>query len=741
MNAAHKSFSSADFTTALTVLSHQAVLSELGWRDAFDRQAVVDALYGLGGEVVESKIAARILSIYHVEVDQFRVHKALRGLEGEGIVRRGGGGRYRLTEEAREQATAERRDAEERLRGARSKFDAAARQHCPEIPADDLWNAFLHLFLARLVEALGAKTINFLLGGAVDVAGCAFLKDLLSAFPAGSRPGIEAALVRFLDPGDEHVTSLVFDSLTRRYLVEAANLAPAQLDLLLRVLEQRPVFRVFCDTNLVLAALGMQDPLKNEVASSLLRLRSRLVGRVELQLFILPVTITETLKAMAAAKGQLKRKEAGSDEQLSSLAKAAVQAVTRPGGPRTTDAFFDGPATTLLQRLRDLGIELYNEDTTSLTADPEVIRIVQEWEDRPDGRNGLADDDSAKLLRDQHDATLLVFTRRKRPPAPTVATAGWWTGTFDSALLRYDAARTEQYDLVVAVSPSTLVRLLGFWAPRSDELEKALVSSVRQLFPQLLHMDPLGTSTEILDAIEEYEAADGTPTSTLALVSQRVLDAHMREDDAEGPATAERLPDTVVEALTDARSRLSEQVEALTRALQQSERERRQLKDQLAVVVASAALTAATAERNRQAAEAAEVAQAQAAAALAAVVAAEQGRQGRWFYRVTVPVTTLATSALTGAGALVADAVVEPHPAALVGTGAVGWSYVTLYILQQKALANPGVHGRFWESQLLTRVLGGLRFVGKELVQPLLKKMWDPSKASKPADPPSPPSA
>lgn len=705
--------SPSDLTAARNFLSHQIVLCEEGWRDGFDAEVLIEALYDLKGELHPDAIVEWVHSIYDVVLDDLRLRRAIERLRSTGVVRAGETGGYALTEDARKQAFRERRAAADRNRELQQKLEDAARHHCPDVDTKSLWDAIHSHFLTPLVAELGARTIGFLLGESpTDVAQCAFLKDFLKVFPKDQWAGIQAALDQFFDFRDPRVTGLVYEGITRRYLVEAASLTHAQLDALQRVVGEQARFTGLCDTNVVLAALGMQDEPVNEVVANLLGLPAEVGDRLGLELFVLPDTVMETRKAIAAAKAQLERKKAGSNEPLNSLAQACERTVAGPDGPSTEDDFFDGPADTLLSKLGELGIHVYPEDASGLATDPEVLALLEEWQAGAGPRGASTHDDPAKRRRDIHDVTLLALARRKRVPGSNVANAQWWVITFDTRLRRFDAARTEKYDVPTAIPPDLLSLVVTFWTARSEKLEQAVLSTVRPPFVDLLALDALYTSTKIRDKIETNEA----DAQTVKQMLSQALGTRMKAGDSEEGRPGERLPGATVAAWVSAHARLYRRAKTAEAERDAAVHKMLDMQEELDRTRAGLlALSAARAAEQQQEEHARRTSQETTA----------HKRMRRRFYGLRVPLTTLATSAVTGTIGLGAGEVVELHPLALWAGGSVAWSYLTLRALRQQALSNPAVRGRWpWNSPSLTAVLNGLHFVGKDLLETVLKRFW-----------------
>lgn len=162
-----------------------------------------------------------------------------------------------------------------------------------------------------------------------------------------------------------------------------------------------------------------------------------------------------------------------------------------------------------------------------------------------------------------HDMVLWHFTSRERPTAvDSPLEVGNWVCTVDYGLIAFDRhKRRGTHQPPVCVTPSSLIQLLQFWAPRTDELDRALVGAIRE---PLLFLD-FDTGTEratlrILRSISRFEGVEDLSTSTIYnVLTNDALRGRLDAAPALGPeAEAELVEAAVVEEARRLEAELAE---------------------------------------------------------------------------------------------------------------------------------------------------------------------------------------
>ena len=179
------------------------------------------------------------------------------------------------------------------------------------------------------------------------------------------------------------------------------------------------------------------------------------------------------------------------------------------------------------------------------------------------------------------------FVMDKRPAAvDSPLDVGFWAITEDMRLIAFDRWKRWKKGFAACLAPAAMMQLLQFWLPRSEELERALVGSIRLPF-LLMDFDKSAerVTTRILRSLSRYEGVDELSVETVsdilmseALRTRLALKADEADDEvllreAFVERTAE-LEKQLVAAKTDvsaARGSAARDQEALTRERKQRE--------------------------------------------------------------------------------------------------------------------------------------------------------------------------
>jgi hypothetical protein len=395
-----------------------------------------------------------------------------------------------------------------------------------EIPADrdELWTDFEELFMVPLVRDAGARIYEVVTSGTVLDLDAPTNSQLVAPLCEKYGPEVRLALVAFLDPKNPEVRSYVLRSLNADFVREAAGLGGDVLKALTVSRGHPDRVRVFVDTNFVFSFLGLHDNPSNEVARDLVKLVERVESSIKVELYVLPITVDETRRVLRRVMEKLsgvvaRTNLAAAAGRLNSTGLAAsylaAAASFQGRGTLTAEAFFGPYEANLVAVLRDHGIELYNTDLDALRLDEHVI---DDLHDQDEVQKQYAKRGSKGYDANLHDMVLWHFTDRQRPASSESALeVGNWVCTVDYGLIAFDRSKRKRtHKPPICLSPSSLVQLLQFWAPRSDELDTALVGAIRE---PLLFLD-FDSSTEqatirILQALSRFDGVGDLSTKTI----------------------------------------------------------------------------------------------------------------------------------------------------------------------------------------------------------------------------------
>ena len=214
---------------------------------------------------------------------------------------------------------------------------------------------------------------------------------------------------------------------------------------------------------------------------------------------------------------------------ISGLARSFIDQASQEGGIRSGDEYFNGLMNNLLTLARAHGVELFNEDLGRYHVLQPVIDDVlsaSAVQNKRRKARGLADKSYEQV---RHDVVLWHFVHDKREVyVDSPLRAKYWIVTVDYSLLGFDAYKTQQpaHDVPLCLHPTTLVNMLRFWLPRGEDLDAAIVRSLRLPFLFLNYDPALEKATlQILRAVSRFESADLLSAET---ITQLVTDDALR---------------------------------------------------------------------------------------------------------------------------------------------------------------------------------------------------------------------
>ena len=420
-------------------LIHYVELHQSGWWDrALER--LVQAVIWLGAPMTRDQVAEELNDCLQQRLPSDRFDSMLEQLIASGTVIVLAGNRLKLNIELEKAFAAESEEVQGSERSVEELILLTARTHNLPQP-EELWSDFNEQFLDPMIAESGARVYDLLTGGA---DGQPLYEPHLASLIAKYGVSVRAALVDFLDPNNPSVRQYVLRRLNAAFVREAASLSRSVLDELAAVQVHHDRVRVLLDTNFVFSFLKLHDNPSNDVAEELLNLARRVSAYINVEFYVLPITIEEIRKVLGDSIARLEgvRPSAHLAQSAalvnpSGLANAYFQAAGSPGAIGLTAQEFFGPyESNLLAILRSNGIELYNEDLDALRVDPEVIddlTAITEHQ-RTHRQNGPKPYDT-----NLHDMVLWHFTRRRRSSvAVSALDVNMWVATVDYGLIAFD---------------------------------------------------------------------------------------------------------------------------------------------------------------------------------------------------------------------------------------------------------------------------------------------------------------
>ena len=426
-------------------------------------------------------------------------------------------GRWKLSEETRQQHLASVRDASDLLQQVKITFSKTF-DVLPE-GTQVRWADFKERFLVPLVYELGARTYHIVTGmqGTTFGETSSYLQ-FVSRFDVTSRPVIRNCISAFIDPQSEPIRQYMLRLLNTAFLAQALMLPGSSVSALLMRTEQPLRFIIFVDTNYLFSLMGLHEHPADEVVRALRDIVTQASGRVDIKFYVLPSTVQEAQQTIAIyyeqlAAIQLTRPLARAIRDgrsgLSGIPLMYVKNAYKDGDLVSAKDYLAPYMNNFVEIARSKGVELYNAPVDSLSADQAVIDDLTaqlEYEKRKSERT------SDRYRRKpyeavRHDMILWHFAKGKRPSgiaSPLDAVA--WVVTLDNRLIRFDEFKKAVPP--VCIHPTVLLQVLQLWVPGSDALNAALMDSLRAMLPSNFDHATEKTTIRIARVLSRYELGD-----------------------------------------------------------------------------------------------------------------------------------------------------------------------------------------------------------------------------------------
>ncbi|MFA5835539.1 MAG: hypothetical protein WC837_01165 [Bellilinea sp.] len=405
-------------------------------------------------------------------------------------------GSIKLSETSARELISDIHDAEEIINRAKKVFiETIVYDGIAPADKEKIWINFNDTFLRPFIKDVGANIYELLNGLSVNIDQ-SILDNFLSDYPIEQRGCINNSVKGFLNSKDQYARSYILRSLNAYFCIEAGSLDKTTLDTLQNSLAQQHDFILFIDTNFLFSILELHENPSNVAAIGLIELITHLDGKINLKLFVLNQTLQEARAVLLATIDSLNGSRvtpnmaAAASRFVSGLSRKFYIEINRSEIPLTPKEYFQPYIDNLALILLKKGVEIFNEETTSLNTRQDVVDDILEQSEFEEQKYG----ERAKSYKPlEHDIVLWHFVKDKRKVGvDSILDAGYWIVTIDYRFLGFDEYRkmNDVITVPICLHPTTLVQLLQFWIPRSQLLEDTLFSSLwlpfvfRDLDPQ-----------------------------------------------------------------------------------------------------------------------------------------------------------------------------------------------------------------------------------------------------------------
>jgi hypothetical protein len=476
-------------TPEFVSLVHHIELNEAGWWEKTIQRIITAILWNH----IEGLSA---FDIRHVLQEQFSINIQLHALDehiailiSDGAIFKGNNDKHRLTEDKRRIVAEEISAFIAMENQVKDLFRLLVTSHCPSLNVDELWTNMNDNLISPLLAEMGARTYELLSQTVTRIDKSISFSDFLLQFPVESQHGIRMLITDFMKPSNYYVRSYILGRLNAYFSVQASNLDKNSVASIVNASERSISFKLFIDTNFLFSILKLHDNPSNEAAASLMSLIRQLKSHLKVELYVAAITVEEMRETLITQIENIRNIcdhkrlcEIVTDTASSGVAQNYAKANIASGYTLNPEKYFSPYIDDLTTIIKSYGILVHKDMLDDLRKDQSVIDDLNDQLDYQERVHHGRPKKYAQLL---HDIMLWHFIkRRRRPSVESPLDAVYWITTIDFRFMGYDThkRRCSSLKVPMTVHPTTLIQMLQFWVPRSDELETALLESFRLPF-------------------------------------------------------------------------------------------------------------------------------------------------------------------------------------------------------------------------------------------------------------------
>jgi len=515
----------------VVALVRHVELNHAGWWDkTLNRLALASVWLATEG-VDEAHIIQELKDVWHLDVAQEKIGSILQSLIGEKSLIKANG-MYRISEDAQKKFEKEISDAEKSEKSARDYFGELIEEFCPNLDVPDTWSTFEKVFLLPMIQEAGESTSQLLAGNLPNIPDSSYASRFFKEFGKQHRGKLKNVVSGFLDSKRRESRDYVSRLLHASFCVEASGLSEEVLEKLTLSTKKQVKFRLFLDTNVLFSLLGLHENPANASAQKLKDLFQKAKSKVQISLRITPHTIVEAKSAIAAAKYQAtdipaarNLFEAALRVGVSGLVARFLHEKSRQASNLSVDDWFDPYLHDFAEIARGVDVDLFNENLDGYSQQQEVVddtlhMFANEKKLRMEKNHKF--DETNLYKKVEHDIILWHFVKGKRTVVvESPLEANQWILTFDGKLLRFDSfkRKKEAASIPLCLHPTSLIQLLQFWIPRTQEFEEAVLGGLRlPVLFQVFDTHAENLNIKILNRIGRFANSADIPADSIVRV-------------------------------------------------------------------------------------------------------------------------------------------------------------------------------------------------------------------------------
>lgn len=408
-------------------------------------------------------------------------------------------------------------------------------------------------------DAVDGGTLTKLLDGAIDIAGLASSRN-------DARTAIRAF---FISPSAKRL-KYISELLDGTFTFFALSVSDSTAEYLKG---QVPALKLFLDTNVVLAVLGLQDnPLQEADVELLEIIKSE---NYPFKLYYHERTLKEILEILDAARSSLKKQHF-----TPSLSQAYLQYFASRGGGFGLERQFHAlnanremDTEAFLARfdhvedlLRDRGIQRYNQQGAELETEGKG-ELIAEFEHflktrRKQGKS------ARRYEALDHDVTVWMYLQRQRSNSTNALRSGALLLSNDYALQSFDRSFLQKSPtgkgVATVVLPQHLLQVLRPFSRVTTDFDKRFLEIFAAPEFRTTQSDYGPTASKVLSYLASF---DGVPTETAVhILNDDLLMGRLADIEANDEEFGELIESAVIQENSSLVATLSETAEKLSAA-------------------------------------------------------------------------------------------------------------------------------------------------------------------------------
>lgn len=350
----------------LVPLVHHIELAKAGWGARLTEQLVVAANYSSAQPMSHGDLRQAIDQQYGLRVSDAEIRRAVGSWMSKKVLLEIEPGRFRLSEAHRAALAKQLEETADLEAAAKSAFEAILAKH--GIEGTDAWETFHSHCLRPLVNEVGARIYHVLSGDPPTAEHQKLIIAYVNRYPPEQCVGLASAVDEFIRSSPAAARRFILQHLHAHLLMSAASLPTATLDKLQARLKSTTQLTLLVDTNVLFSLLDLHENPGNDPSCDISELASRLKGKLNINVAVLPLTLDEAKRTLLHYKQKLSRLDVTavlgrsalrSDDRLGGITQRFLQAAGQGKSRVSADAYFEPYLEDLLTVARGQGVRVW----------------------------------------------------------------------------------------------------------------------------------------------------------------------------------------------------------------------------------------------------------------------------------------------------------------------------------------------------------------------------------------------